>query len=324
MADTARLTILRGLPGSGKSTHARAMERALGAVVLSRDSMRDMLHPSGHEGVLTSVEENIISDTLRAIAVRLLGEGREVVIDATNLRDKYVREWARVAHGRGHRFDIGDFRGTALQVCLERNAQRERPVPEEVIRDMHQRFVKGRDFLADNQRITNEVLAGIDAKPELEPAPEYDPRLLDAYIFDLDGTLALKHESRDIYDASKAYLDYPNKPVVNILNVLAFDDCTADRRAGEVTIYCTARHEQDRAATVAWLERHTPFDPEHGDLLLMRQEKGVKDSKIKLDLYNEHIRGKYNVLGIWDDRQQVVDMWRELGLQVYQVAPGDF
>ena len=51
MADTARLTILRGLPGSGKSTHARAMERALGAVVLSRDSMRDMLHQIGRAHV---------------------------------------------------------------------------------------------------------------------------------------------------------------------------------------------------------------------------------------------------------------------------------
>lgn len=324
MAETSRLTILRGLPGSGKSTHAKAMERALGAVVLSRDSMRDMLHPSGHEGRLTPVEEHIISDTLRAIAVRLLGEGREVVIDATNLRDKYVREWARVAHGRGHRFDIADFRGTALQVCLERNAQRERQVPEEVIRDMHQRFVKGRDLQADNQRIVNEVLAGIDAKPELEPAPEYRPRLLDAYIFDLDGTLAIKHESRDIYDASKAYLDYPNKPVTDILNTLAFSDCTADRVGGEVTIYCTARHEQDRAATVAWLEVHTPYDPEHGDLLLMRQSKGRADWKEKLDLYNEHVRGKYNVLGVFDDRNQVVQLWRELGLTCFQVADGDF
>lgn len=324
MAETSRLTILRGLPGSGKSTHARAMEHALGAVVLSRDSMRDMFHPSGHEGRLTSVEENIISDTLRAIAVRLLGEGREVVIDATNLRDKYVREWAKVAHGRGHHFDIEDFRFVPLEKCLRRNAQRERRVPEGVIRDMHQRFVKGRDLEADNQRITNEVLAGIDAKPELEPAPEFDPILLDAYIFDVDGTLALKHESRDIYDASKAHLDYPNKPVVDILNTLAFRDCTGDRLGGEITIYCTGRHEKARAVTAAWLERHTPFDPEHGDLLLMRQNMGRADWKEKLDLYNEHIRGQYNILAVWDDRNQVVRMWRELGLTVMQVADGDF
>lgn len=321
MAETSRLTILRGLPGSGKSTHARAMEHALGAVVLSRDSMRDMLHPSGHGGVLTSVEEHIISDTLRAIAVRLLGEGREVVIDATNLRDKYVREWARVAHGRGHRFDIADFRGTALQVCLERNAQRERQVPEEVIRDMHQRFVKGRDLQADNQRITNEVLAGIGAKPELEPAPDYDPDLPDAYIIDLDGTLAIKHPSRDIYDGSKAHLDTVNRPVADVMEALTIEPV---RTGGPHRIYCTGRHEQDRAVTEAWLEEHFDFDPAEGDLLLMRQSKGRADWKEKLDLYEEHIRGQYNVLAALDDRNQVVEAWRELGILCLQVAPGNF
>ena len=55
MAETGLLTILRGLPGSGKSTHAKVLEHELGVVVLSRDSMRDMLHPSGHGGVLTSI-----------------------------------------------------------------------------------------------------------------------------------------------------------------------------------------------------------------------------------------------------------------------------
>jgi hypothetical protein len=30
------------------------------------------------------------------------------------------------------------------------------------------------------------------------------------------------------------------------------------------------------------------------------------------------------VLCIFDDRQKVVDMWRELGLTCFQVAPGDF
>lgn len=321
MPKTGTLTIFRGLPGSGKSTHAKAMERELGAVVLSRDSMRDMLHPSGHRGVLTSVEEHIISDTLRAIAVRLLGEGREVVIDATNLRDKYVREWARVAHGRGHRFDIADFRGTALQVCLERNAQRERQVPEEAIRDMHQRFVKGRDLQADNQRITNEVLTGIGAKPELEPAPERDPDLPDAYIIDLDGTLAIKHPSRDIYDGSKAHLDTVNRPVADVMEALTIEPV---RTGGPHRIYCTGRHEQDRAVTQAWLEEHFDFDPAEGDLLLMRQSKGRADWKEKLDLYEEHIRGQYNVLAALDDRNQVVEAWRELGILCLQVAPGNF
>lgn len=321
MAETGLLTVLRGLPGSGKTTYAQREASEGEAVVLSRDSLRDMLHPTGHGGVLDGAEESIISDTLRAMAVRLLGEGKEVVIDATNLRDKYVREWLTLAHGRGHSIDIVDFRAEPLETCLENNANRERQVPEHVIRDMHQRFIKGRDLVTNNEEIVRDVLAGTPAKPELEPAPEYDLALPDAYIWDLDGTLAIKHPDRDIYDGSKAYLDTVNHPVADVLEIL--HDLPV-QGGGPHRIYCTGRGEWDRAVTEAWLERHFNFDPAHGDLLLMRQNKGRADWKEKLDLYNEHIRGKYNVLGVWDDRQQVVEMWRSLGLQVFQVAEGSF
>jgi len=48
------------------------------------------------------------------------------------------------------------------------------------------------------------------------------------------------------------------------------------------------------------------------------------DNLIKAELFNEHIKGKYNVRHVYDDRQQVVDMWRSLGIKVYQVEKGDF
>ena len=34
--------------------------------------------------------------------------------------------------------------------------------------------------------------------------------------------------------------------------------------------------------------------------------------------------GKDNVAMVFDDRQQVVDMWRQNGLTCFQVADGDF
>ncbi|KAB1900519.1 5'-hydroxyl kinase, partial [Micromonospora sp. AMSO31t] len=36
------------------------------------------------------------------------------------------------------------------------------------------------------------------------------------------------------------------------------------------------------------------------------------------------IKDRYRVVGVFDDRQQVVRMWRSLDLTVFQVAEGDF
>ena len=49
-----------------------------------------------------------------------------------------------------------------------------------------------------------------------------------------------------------------------------------------------------------------------------------KDSIVKKEIFDEYIKDKYYVEFILDDRNQVVDMWREMGLTCLQVAEGNF
>ena len=49
-------------------------------------------------------------------------------------------------------------------------------------------------------------------------------------------------------------------------------------------------------------------------LLSQEQEKQMLDDHLDID----------DVFCVVDDRQKVVDMWRENGLTCFQVAPGDF
>ena len=42
-----------------------------------------------------------------------------------------------------------------------------------------------------------------------------------------------------------------------------------------------------------------------------------KDTIIKEELYNKHILNKYNILCVFDDRKSVVEMWKKLGLYVF-------
>ena len=61
------------------------------------------------------------------------------------------------------------------------------------------------------------------------------------------------------------------------------------------------------------------------DELFMRPTGDTrKDSILKKEIYDNHIKGKYNVKYVLDDRDSVVEMWREQGLTCLQVAPGDF
>jgi hypothetical protein len=49
------------------------------------------------------------------------------------------------------------------------------------------------------------------------------------------------------------------------------------------------------------------------------------DNIVKRELFEARVRNKYNIDFVLDDRNQVVDMWRnELKLTCLQVAEGDF
>jgi len=120
-------------------------------------------------------------------------------------------------------------------------------------------------------------------------------------------------DGRDPYDASEAEYDLPNLPVI--------DDLHRYQEDGGKVIITSGRSDKYGKETIAWLEK-VNIKP---DLLIMRKQDDVrKDSVLKKEMFMDHIYGKFNVEKVTDDRQQVVDMWRDLGLTVLQVADGRF
>ena len=146
-------------------------------------------------------------------------------------------------------------------------------------------------------------------------------------IFDLDGTLALIDKRRDIstksngkldwdkfLDPSNIKLDVPNKSVVKMAQLFAQDDFT-------IVIF-SGRSDKTATATVSWLLKNkVPFNN-----LFMRPHKTmnfVPDDILKKDMLDNHVDID-DVFLVVDDRNKVVKMWRSLGLNVFQVADGDF
>lgn len=142
--------------------------------------------------------------------------------------------------------------------------------------------------------------------------PTYNHLLPDCYIFDIDGTLAHMQNHRGPFEWSKVHLDEVDDLMVRILNTL---------RETNKIIIVSGRDGSCRELTSKWLYNNKI----KYDLLFMRPTKDYrKDNEIKEEIYNNHLKDKYNILGVFDDRQQVVDMWRSLGLKCFQVEPGNF
>ena len=138
---------------------------------------------------------------------------------------------------------------------------------------------------------------------------------LPAILVDIDGTIALRGD-RDPYAHEHAMEDAVNRPVVEVVNALVF------KYAWRV-ILVSARKEKFREITEYWLWRHTVLP--YRDALLMRADDDQRaDQHVKRDIYFSLVEPTYAVQMVFDDRDRVVKMWRELGLTCFQVAPGDY
>lgn len=129
------LTITRGLPGSGKSTWAevRVAEDPANRARVNRDSIREMLHAGVWLGEATERQVRSVRDSA---IVALLAAGVSVVCDDTNLDERTVDDLRTLADLMCVGFEVVDLRDVPVEVCVERDAARAKPVGEKVIRGM--------------------------------------------------------------------------------------------------------------------------------------------------------------------------------------------
>lgn len=132
-------------------------------------------------------------------------------------------------------------------------------------------------------------------------------------LFDIDGTLALRRR-RSPYDWRRADSDVVNSAVATVLRSVHL--------AGLAIVYLSGRPEEARAITEDWLTENVGVI---GPLFLRPSGDARRDAIVKREIYERHLRQHHEVVMVFDDRDQVVRMWRdELGLTCFQVADGDF
>lgn len=285
-----KIIMLKGLPGSGKSTYARelcAKDRTY--VRVNKDDLRAMM-----SSYRAGKDEDMILQWRDLLVTRALSNGKSVIVDDTNFHPKHevrlreIAERVQTAFDRVVGFEVITV-NTPLDECLRRDAGRVNPVGSKVIKQMYREYVQ-----------------------QAIPKPEYVDGALHAIICDLDGTLA-HHNGRSPYDAAKCDTDLIDANVGRFL----IDQWSRMK----AIIFVSGRDAEFYDKTRAWLDKHLPFQ----GLLLMRPKGDRRsDDIVKQEIYDTQIKGKYNVELVLDDRNRVVDMWRRNGLTCWQVAEGDF
>lgn len=306
----AEVTFTVGIPGSGKSTWARARvaRDREGTRRLNLDDVRRVLTGSDdHPDWSRESEETALKVMIKAYR-SLIERGYDVVVDNTHVRPRLPR-LLRAEFGDQVDYRIKSFLDVPLEICLERNVKRERVVPEEVVRKMYALGQKMADAFGGVQLT---LLADeLNRSDGIEPYAA-DESLPEAVIVDIDGTLAL-HGGRNPYDTSRYAEDTLEHRLARITNML--------HENGVTVIVMSGRDSEFRSVTTDWLNAEGVY---FTHLYMRTQSDTRRDDVVKLELFNAHVRGRYNVTASFDDRDRVVQLWRRLGLLCFQCAPGDF
>lgn len=289
MAVKPQLLVLQGLPGSGKTTYAKDLVERHGYVRVNKDDLRAMMdnskHSKNNEKRVIRVRDTVVADAL--------ANGKNVVVDDTNFFPQHVIDLQNIASNLDASFKV-TFVDTPLEKCLENNRNRtdKKPVPEDAIMNMYNRYLK---------------------KEQKAEEDEEDSELPECIIVDIDGTLAHidPDNSRSHYDANNAHKDLLDDAVSAVVG-MAFD------HGYQVFIFSgRGINEGEREVTEKWLnDMGVPFD----ELYMREVNDDQPDERLKSDFYFNHVKRRFKVKFVIDDRPKVCRMWRELGLKTFQVG----
>ena len=293
--ENLKVLILIGIPASGKSTWAKDFLRNnANWIRVNRDYYRLMLR---EEQMCEPKVEGMVSELLNAAVTSALSKRMNVIIDNTNLKVSYINEFIeKFKYSADIEYRVFDI---SLDKAIDRDLNRNQKVGKDVIEMMHKNY----KILIDSFGF--QPVKKIAQRPHIKPV--FESILPNAVIFDVDGTIALM-TNRGPFDWHKVYKDDVN-PIV--AEHIAFH-----QSLGRKIIVVSGGDGSCRKQTEEWLDLYSL----HFDELHMRPDGDYrKDTVIKKEIYNNEIKPRYNVLCVYDDRLQVLDMWNKLGVFTFNV-----
>lgn len=359
---TKRIVFCCGIPASGKSTWARELldKNPEKYKRINKDDLRAMLD----NGKWSKKNEQCVIQVRDLLIQKFMEDGYNIIVDDTNLDPKHekrmkeiIEKWNDGRKGRtidgvveccngdkivrvpdgidtSHIRCLGcknckpkyelevKFFDISLSDAIDRDNKRTvGHVGQKVIRGMYERYIAP---LNKNKKL------------------EQDSSLPHCIIVDIDGTVAEKGD-RSPFDWSRVSGDKPIEPIAKLVKILI-----TQKYSEEKIIFFSGRKECCMGDTITWINKHIfnyegtyslsndyeirffnsatneeYYHPEY-QLFMRKDDDDRNDAITKRELFEEHIRNRFYVDFVLDDRDRVVKMWRELGLTCLQVCEGSF
>lgn len=282
---------LIGIPGSGKSTYAKAQVHPnpfhADVARINKDDIRETWKKLNEKAVLAKQEEMFCGYANQ--------QYKKIIVDNTHLNPIHEARYRYLASQFGYDFEVKWFDDSLdPDLCHKRNIARDKTVPWTVIETMYSEYFK--------MWMKRESFEVVNSGKK-------------AIIVDLDGTVADNDGHRGWFDWAKVRGDKVHQDIKDLVVLL--------HNAGHYVVFLSGRDSVCWKETSEWLTYYFDEELDGQWSLFMRPEgDSRKDSFVKVELFQEFVNGRYDVRYVLDDRHQVVRMWRAMGLRCLSVDNG--
>lgn len=295
-----KIIFLKGLPWSWKTTWALDyIEKNPNTERVNKDDIRELLH----NWVYSKENEKEVLVHQWNLASEALAFGKSVIVDNTHLHKQHEDDYRTLANMFDVEFEVKSFLDTPVTECVNRDIKR---------------WASGVRHVWSNVILTMAKQAWL-LKPKNEfPVVDMDYTLPKAIIVDIDWTIA-RMNWRSPYDESRVGEDLVHWDVIKLIEYY-IQGWYHERWESVQIILCSWRTEGCKEASIKWLNDNCI---DYDELHMRWIDDKRKDSQVKYDILLA-LSKKFNILASFDDRDQVVAMWREAWLRCFQVAPWNF